>query len=332
MYLSFGLEGVGPSAARQDALQRLLQWFDAPHVARGALVNVPTTQQMVAIGATASYSLWVTNLGQTPARLELTVDSPTWPAQIVHPVTGLPVSDTGELAPCASMELRLQVQTPRSAVLSDRAETTVSARLAGEVLASDRVYTSASDVWRPAADMAHTRYRHVAAAVGCHLVAIGGFVDEQVDAASNLVEVLDLAKGVWSPGANKPTPTANAGVAVLDGRVYVLGGYHPALAPQTLAAVEIYDVASDTWQTAPALPTPLSGIAATTFEGAHLCLWRPDRGRRQHCQLCVRSDDRRVDEPGAVAQRRRLLRERRGAGRVHLFGRRLALSHPTFAL
>ena len=268
VYLSFGLEGVGPEAARRALLERALNWLATPRPARGAEFRLAASSQAAVVGHVVTYNLFLLNGGQTTERFQLTVSASPWPARLLDPATGQTIQQTPPLTPCQSIALRLEVTVPEEAVSNETVTTTVRATSLGAPPFSveQTVQTVAFRPWRSAPALSAPRYLFALAATDCQLIAIGGY-GENDDHALNTVEILDLAQGVWRAGAPKPTPAANSGMAQLDGRIFVVGGYDPASKDQFLAAVEVYDPATDRWSSAAPLPIALSGAAVAGLQG-----------------------------------------------------------------
>lgn len=273
VYLSLGLEGVGPTATRAELLARLIAWLDGERPAQAPALTAPTSSRLASIGSTVRYVVWVTNQGQTLDSYNLTVDSPVWLARLVDPRTGEAVAQVGPLAPCAFVELELQVQIPPTAVADETAYTVVRAiSNTSATAATWRARTGAMPGWQAAPPLPAERYRLAVAALECAaqecaLLAVGGYGDGASEMALDSVTRFDLETSTWSPVAHKPTAAANSAIAVVGGLVYLLGGYDPNANEPFLDACEIYDPASDRWETASSLPIPLSGAAAATYAG-----------------------------------------------------------------
>ncbi|NLG27685.1 MAG: S8 family serine peptidase, partial [Chloroflexi bacterium] len=263
-YLTFGLEGVG-LAERVHTLEVLLDALWAERPPRAVSVTAPVLRQLAAPGATAQYRLWVTNTGQVTDSYTFTIDSP-WPARLLDAASQLPIADSGALAPCATRELLVEVDVPRTAILSDAPLTRVMARSTLGASASLALQTDASTTWQAGPDLPGALSGHAAAAASCRQYVIGGHPDG-LASVTGAVSVLDLSTGQWTTGHAKPTPVAHAGAAELGGRIYVVGGHNPAFTPAILANVEVYDPAADRWSSAPPLPVALSGAAVAAHNG-----------------------------------------------------------------
>ncbi|NLG51466.1 MAG: S8 family serine peptidase [Chloroflexi bacterium] len=269
VYLGFGLEGMGPAAAREELLARLITWLDGERPAHAPALTAPVASRLAAIGSTARYVVWVANQGQTPDNYTLTVDSPLWSARLIDPRTGNAVEQVGPLAPCAFVELELQVEIPPTAVANEAAQTLVRAVSdASGIIATWTARTGAMPGWQAATPLPDARYRLAVAALDCSLLAVGGYGNDIHELALNRATRFDPATGAWTPVANKPTAAANSAIAVVNGLVYVLGGYDPDAPEPFLDDLEVYDPASDHWEIAPPLPIPLSGAAAAAYEGS----------------------------------------------------------------
>ncbi len=267
VYLSFGLEGVGSAAARQEALTRMITWLGGARPAQGVTINMPLVTQAGSIGATVMYDASVCNIGGGSDRFSLTVTSPTWSARLVDATTGQVITQTDSLAPCDIARLRLEVEIPESAAMNQTELATIRAvsRSAPSISAARSVHTPALRDLVRGESLPTARYRMACAATDCRIYAIGGYDSD--DMATNRVEIFDLTTGTWSSGANKPTVSANSAAAALNGRIYVLGGYDPDSYDEYYDVVEVYDPADDDWTTAAHLPQALSSAAATSYDG-----------------------------------------------------------------
>ncbi len=88
-------------------------------------------------------------------------------------------------------------------------------------------------------------------------------------AATNTVDVLDLATGKWSAGTPMPTPRLPAAALVDGGFIVVPGGY---TGTRALDVVEVYDPKRNTWSTLPPLARSRSAHSIV-FLGSHLFLF-----------------------------------------------------------
>lgn len=109
-------------------------------------------------------------------------------------------------------------------------------------------------------------------------------------AASNILEIFDLAQNRWQTGPAMPAPRANAMIAAIDGKVYVFGGENEGIIADTSF---MYSPDTQSWSQGPAMPLPLrdaaiaqSGgdvvlIGGQTSTGPSLGTWRLQTGTWQ---------------------------------------------------
>ena len=266
VYLGFGLEGMGPATARQQAILKALDWLVAERPEADVRLSVFATSQGIVLGSTASYDLAIVNEGRSEGAYEISVEPSMWPARLTDPESMQIVTHTDVLAPCEKADLRLEVAVPGSAPTNwlEDTQIRVTSVVSPDVSASQTIQTVAFHPWVESVSLPTPRYRLACAATDCTVYAIGGY-DEYGD-ETDTVEILSLATGSWAAGTPKPTPAANSAVAELGGLIYVIGGYIPG-DQEYVDAVEIYEPSTDTWGAAAPLPVPLSGMAATAFAG-----------------------------------------------------------------
>ena len=268
LYLSFGVEGIGPEAARREVLRRSIEWLSAELPAKAARLTIETASLASAPGSRTSYRLGAVNRGTWTAAFDVDITSAVWQAQLLDAYTLEPIGERLVLPPCEERALILDVMVPNTAVINTAADTVVSLSPATGPGEGDSVTatTVAMPLWEQESDMPTPRYRLAGVADGCRFYAIGGFDLE--GNAVDTVEVLDLATRQWNTVASRLTAAANSAAVMLDGRLYLIGGYDPnGNGDERLATVEFYDPVSDTWATATALPEATSGMTAIALDG-----------------------------------------------------------------
>lgn len=286
IYLSFGLEGIGPAAVRQEALVRAIAWLDGERPDRGVTINMPLIAKAGGVGATVTYDLAVINDGSVDDRYTLTVISPSWPARLLNVSTGQVITRTGVLTPCSSTPMRLEVTIPGSAAVNQMEATAIRVVSLSDpsVIAERTLTTTALRPWIVDASLPKARYRLACAAADCAVYAIGGY--DLNDSATNTVQILDLTTGTWTAGASKPTVGANSAVALLNGLIYVLGGYDPDADDSFHDTVEVFDPERNSWSAATALPEALSSPAAAAHDGKiYLFGGSAESGLSNRCQV-----------------------------------------------
>jgi N-acetylneuraminic acid mutarotase len=100
------------------------------------------------------------------------------------------------------------------------------------------------------------RYEATVAQVGRATYVLGGFVDEALDAGSDVHRWVD---GGWRRLGDMPDPVTHRTPAVVGDTVWLAGGFvgrHPG---PTTDEVWIFDPAADRWTRGPALPSPRGG-------------------------------------------------------------------------
>ena len=267
VYLGFGLEGIGPTPARQQTILGAMDWLVAERPAAGVRLSVSPPSRGAVVGSRVTYDLTIVNEGQSASGYDIAVEPSTWPARLIDPESSQVITQVSDLVPCAKADVRLEVVVPESAP-TNRPEVTrirVTSIVSPDVGDAQTIQTVAFHPWAESAGLPTPRYRLACAAADCSIYAIGGY-DEYGD-ATDTVEILSLTNASWVTGASKPTPAANSAVAQLGGLMYVIGGYDPAIPEEYVDAVEVYAPSTDTWSAASPLPIPLSGMAATVFGG-----------------------------------------------------------------
>jgi uncharacterized repeat protein (TIGR01451 family) len=270
IYLSYGLEGVGPATMREQLLEKAISWVQQNRPARAVGLVAPITEANATVDRTTEtkvyYDVTITNDGASSTAFDIATDS-VWPTRALDALTGDAIARTRTLVACESQALRIEVSVSRSAYAGEVSNTTLSVKAVGSpsVSATQTFRTRAMNAWSWGPSLAISRYRAASVAVGCAIYTVGGLDDG--DNALSTLEILDPGAKSWREGAPKSTPAGNSAAVALGGRMYVLGGYDPARSTPHIDAVEIYDPASDTWTPAASLPKALSGIAAAVYGG-----------------------------------------------------------------
>ncbi|MCD6518952.1 MAG: S8 family serine peptidase [Anaerolineae bacterium] len=270
IYLSFGLEGIGPTSARQQAFEKLLTLLSQAKLPHTQIRIHPSTQGVL-LGHHTSYALQLVNQDTRPLSqtYRLSADS-AWPAWFAQMTNSVPITQTRPLSPCEDIDLRLMLEIPLTAAPQETHIITahISPQNAGPDEIIRTVEAIAVPPWQELPNPPTPRSRLSGAALGCSIYTIGGYYSHNnSDTVTNVVEILDLVSGTWYRGSPKPSATANSGIALLDGQLYLLGGYSETAPGNYVNTVEIYDPAEDQWSSGTPLPIPLSGMATAVLDG-----------------------------------------------------------------
>lgn len=283
LYLGFGLEGVGPTGARRQALEGMLVWLTgwAPRPALRVLAR--PSAQVAARGQVASFDVELANSSGAPQSLSLEIANPPWAARVVDPISMQPITSR-ELAPCQATTVRVLVEVPAAAGLFERGDTRLrlTSSLSPTAPTELLLRTEAALPWSTERDMPEGLYRASSVGQGCALYLFGGIDASNATLAS--VYRFDLAANRWTAMAPKPTPAANLATVLLGDVVYAIGGYDLA-SSTALATVEAYSLAYDTWSSRAPLPEPASGPAVVALDGRVYALGGGDGERSAGCYV-----------------------------------------------
>jgi len=239
VYLSFGFEGVGPQAAREQALARAIAWLAADRPSRGVGLSLSIASQVGALGDTIIYDLLLVNESKSNERFRVWAESPTFSLRLVNASTGQPVTETSEMTPCATVPLRLLVTIPQTATIGGTEICTIRAACSSsaQISATQSVRTVVLTPWTQVTGLPTPRYGLGSAVRDCTIYTFGGLLDDDEGTIANVVELLDLRSGTWTTGTPKPTPAADYATAQFGDQVYLIGGWNSDAPGQFLLPV-----------------------------------------------------------------------------------------------
>jgi subtilisin family serine protease len=111
-YTGFGLEGVGPTSARQQAMQQVIDWLMLPPIQRGLTVGTDDHITVALAGQSVTHTLRVRNIGQFTETYTLSSVGGLWPFSLWNSAFTQTVSSTIQLAPCASQTIGIRTNIP----------------------------------------------------------------------------------------------------------------------------------------------------------------------------------------------------------------------------
>jgi non-specific serine/threonine protein kinase len=129
-----------------------------------------------------------------------------------------------------------------------------------DTTATAEVYDPASDRWSAISDMPAPRHHLMAAVVGSHVYAIGGFDETGFNPVDTLWRY-DPSVDRWEERAALPALVGAGAAAVIDGTIYLLGGV-----PGGTTAFA-YDPEADTWEKVTDMSTAREHVAAVVRDG-----------------------------------------------------------------
>ena len=270
VYFALGYENIGPRGddpdpAIAEVLDKSIDWAMGTKATYGVkLVAIPSSL----IGQPSdiiTYTLQVVNSGATTGTFQVNLGDSIWPTNIFSGTNN--ITQTIELAPCDSQNLKVSVKIPNTAKAGDGDQVTITVIHNGNTSTTDKVElnTITFPTWQVEAPMPTGRYRMSSATLANapHFYVIGGWLASGVATDAN--ERYNACINQWETMTSLPEPLANFGAATLNEKIYVVGGSNDAIEPHD--TLYVYHPLSDTWTTAANLPKPLRGHAVATANG-----------------------------------------------------------------
>jgi uncharacterized repeat protein (TIGR01451 family) len=265
VYLAFGLEGVGPGAARTEIMQRSIEWLAESRPDYAFSLITPSSRAAGTPGGEAVLDFSLANRGVQADSYVLTVEGNRWPATVWDSTRTRQITTTAVVSACSPANLVLRVQIPVAAVTGDTGTLTLRAQSSTVLALSQErsIDVTAAMPWRALPILPTPRYGLAAAATGdCQFFVIGGW--DADNEASRTNEMYDLRTGTWRGMAPKLTAAADTAAAAIGGKIYVPGGMR---GQARLSVLEIFDPAANRWTQGGDLPHAAAEMAVAAAGG-----------------------------------------------------------------
>jgi uncharacterized repeat protein (TIGR01451 family) len=112
VYLAAGLEGLGDRNSRAEVMERVLDWFDAPHPVSEVELYPPRQNQVWVHDMTITYTVELVNRGQFSDSFGLELSQSVWPATAWDGSFSQPITKTAAISSCEAVTLGLAVTVP----------------------------------------------------------------------------------------------------------------------------------------------------------------------------------------------------------------------------
>jgi len=121
VYLAFGLEGINTAAARQQLLDRALEWLMSPRQSNGVDLEADPQLEIAPAGWFLERKVWLRNTREISgsANFDLSLDGATWPTALYQTAVTVPA--------CGRQPVTLSVEVPASALWNTSDVVTVRA-------------------------------------------------------------------------------------------------------------------------------------------------------------------------------------------------------------